>query len=88
MSKLCALVYQTVWMRELRLVFGASTVAGAAVLAIFMGGLGAGAGVLGRRSDAHEHPIRFYGTLEIGIAISAALTDVVAANRASLAYLP
>jgi spermidine synthase len=73
-SGLCALVYQTVWMRELRLVFGASTLAGAAVLAIFMGGLGAGAAVLGRRSDAHEHPLRFYGLLEIGIAISAALT--------------
>src|SRR5688500_5093201 len=56
-SGLCALVYQTVWMRELRLVFGASTLAGAAVLAIFMGGLGAGAAVLGKRSDAHEHPI-------------------------------
>jgi hypothetical protein len=46
-SGLWALVYQTVWMRELRLVFGASTLAGAAVLAIFMGGLGAGAAVLG-----------------------------------------
>ena len=70
----CALVYQTVWMRELRLVFGASTLAGAAVLAIFMGGLGAGAAILGRRSDAHAHPIRFYGMLEIGIAVTAALT--------------
>ncbi|HYC61947.1 MAG TPA: fused MFS/spermidine synthase [Thermoanaerobaculia bacterium] len=73
-SGLCALVYQTVWMRELRLVFGASTLAGAAVLAIFMGGLGAGAAILGKRADTHEHPLRFYGLLEIGIAISAALT--------------
>lgn len=73
-SGLCALVYQTVWMREFRLVFGASTLAGAAVLAIFMGGLGAGAAILGKRSDAHEHPLRFYGMLEIGIALSAALT--------------
>ncbi len=40
-SGLCALVYQTVWMREFRLIFGSSTLAGAAVLAIFMGGLGA-----------------------------------------------
>jgi spermidine synthase len=76
-SGLCALVYQTVWMRELRLVFGASTLAGAAVLAIFMGGLGAGAAVLGRRADAHEHPIRFYGMLEIGIAISVAFTPAL-----------
>ncbi|MFL6246346.1 MAG: fused MFS/spermidine synthase [Thermoanaerobaculia bacterium] len=73
-SGLCALVYQTVWMRELRLFFGASTLAGAAVLAIFMGGLGAGAAILGKRADAHEHPLRFYGMLEIGIAISAACT--------------
>src|SRR5688500_992907 len=74
---MCALVHQPVWIRELRLVFGASTLAGAAVLAIFMGGLGAGAAVLGKRSDAHEHPIRFYGLLEIGIAISAALTPLL-----------
>jgi spermidine synthase len=73
-SGLSALVYQTVWMRELRLVFGASTLAGAAVLAIFMGGLGLGAAILGRRSDAHPHPLRFYGVLECGIAVSAALT--------------
>ena len=73
-SGLCALVYQTVWMRELRLVFGASTLAGAAVLAIFMGGLGAGAAILGRRSDTHPRPLRFYGILECGIALAAALT--------------
>jgi spermidine synthase len=73
-SGLCALIYQTVWMRELRLVFGASTLAGAAVLAIFMGGLGLGAAMLGRRSDAHPHPLRLYAVLECGIAASAALT--------------
>ena len=39
----CALVYQVCWLRGLRLVFGASTAANAAVLAIFMGGLGLGA---------------------------------------------
>ncbi len=82
-SGMCALVYQTVWMRELRLVFGASTIAGAAVLAIFMGGLGAGAAILGRRSDAHRRPLAFYGQLECGIAVAAALTPfLIAAVRA------
>src|SRR4030042_935926 len=38
-----ALAYQLVWTRELRLVFGHSTAASAAVLAIFIGGGGAGA---------------------------------------------
>ena len=83
-SGMCALVYQTVWMRELRLVFGASTIAGAAVLAIFMGGLGAGAAILGRRSDAHPRPLAFYGQLECGIAIAAALTPFLIAAVRSL----
>jgi spermidine synthase len=61
-------------MRELRLVFGASTLAGAAVLAVFMAGIGWGAAILGRRSDAHPRPLAFYGALECGIAVSAALT--------------
>ena len=41
-SGACALTYQTVWFRQFRLIFGASTFATAAVLAIFMGGLGVG----------------------------------------------
>jgi spermidine synthase len=73
-SGLCALIYQTVWMRELRLVFGASTPASAAVLAIFMGGLGWGAAVLGRRSDAHPRPLALYGVLETGVALAAAVS--------------
>jgi spermidine synthase len=42
-SGACALIYQTVWLREFRMIFGGSTAASAAVLGIFMGGLGAGA---------------------------------------------
>ena len=34
-SGLCALVYQIAWLCEFRLIFGESTVASAAVLAIF-----------------------------------------------------
>ncbi len=41
-SGYCALVYQAAWLREFRLIFGASTAASAAVLAIFIGGLGVG----------------------------------------------
>ena len=35
-SGFCALVYQVGWLREFRLIFGASTAASAAVLAIFI----------------------------------------------------
>ena len=47
-SGACTLVYETVWLRELRLVFGASTLASAAVIACFLGGLGTGGILLGK----------------------------------------
>lgn len=77
MSGMCALTYQTVWLREFRLIFGASTAATAAVLAIFMGGIGIGSVVLGRRADSHPRPLAFYGQLELLIASSAALTPMI-----------
>ncbi|WP_263451962.1 fused MFS/spermidine synthase [Hyalangium gracile] len=76
-SGLCALVYQTAWQRELRLIFGASTAASAAVLAIFMAGLGLGGALLGGRADKHRRPLELYGNLEGLIALSAAATPVL-----------
>ncbi len=76
-SGFCALVYQTVWLRQFRLIFGASTAASAAVLAIFMGGLGLGGLLLGRRADRHPRPLALYGLLELGVAVSAALTPLL-----------
>ena len=74
-SGACALIYQTVWMRQFRLIFGASTAATAATLAIFMAGLGLGSAFLGRRADAQEQPLRFYGKLELMIATATALSQ-------------
>lgn len=74
-SGACALIYQTTWFRQFRLIFGASTFATAAVLAIFMGGLGAGSIVLGKRADAHPRPLAFYGGLELMIAVAAGLSQ-------------
>lgn len=73
----CALVFQVVWMRELRLVFGATTAASAAVLAIFMAGLGLGNAVLGPRIDRMARPLRFYGLLEAGVACAAAMSPLM-----------
>jgi len=88
LSGTCALIFQIAWMREFRLVFGASTPASAAVLAIFMGGLGLGNAVLGRRADRHPSPLALYATLELAIAITASLTpwmiDVIRALYVSL----
>lgn len=64
-------------MRELRLIFGATTAAVAAVLAIFMAGLGIGSAVLGKRADRVANPLLMYGALEIGIALSTAVTPLL-----------
>ncbi|WP_197441381.1 fused MFS/spermidine synthase [Thalassoglobus neptunius] len=76
-SGACALIFQVVWIRELRLIFGATTSASAAVLAIFMGGLGLGNFLLGRRIDRNPAPLRVYGKLEAGIAFSAAISPLL-----------
>lgn len=74
LSGLSALVYQIVWLREFRLIFGASTAATSAVLAIFMGGLGLGSHLLGPRADRHPNALALYARLEAGIALAAAAT--------------
>ena len=73
-SGLTALLYQTVWMSSFRLIFGASTPATGAVLAIFMGGLGFGGWLWGRRLDDHQRPLAVYAALELVIAVFAALS--------------
>ena len=82
-SGACALLYQVTWLRELRLVFGSTTAASAAVLAIFMGGLGMGNALLGKRADTRRNPLAFYALLEALIAISVGLSPwLIDASRA------
>ncbi|HJQ40673.1 MAG TPA: fused MFS/spermidine synthase [Thermoanaerobaculia bacterium] len=76
-SGMCALVYQTVWLRQLRLIFGASTFATGAVLAIFMAGLGIGSARLGKLADRKERPLRYYAQLELFIALAAAVSPLL-----------
>jgi spermidine synthase len=76
-SGLSAFLYQTTWLREFRLIFGNSTAASAAVLGIFMGGLGLGSALLGKRAERTTRPLAFYAKLELLIAASAALTPAL-----------
>ncbi len=71
LSGFCSLVYQTVWLREFRLVFGGAAPAAAAVMAVFMGGLGFGGKLFGSWVERVGRPFRFYARLEVGIAIAA-----------------
>lgn len=73
-SGLSALSYQVVWMREFRLVFGASTAATGAVSALFMAGLGLGGWLLGPKVDKHARPLVLYGRLELAVSVLAAIS--------------
>ncbi len=84
LSGACALVYQVAWLREFRLIFGAATPATAAVLAVFMGGLGVGSASLGRRAERSGNLLRLYAILEAGVALSAFLTPFLLAGVRAL----
>ena len=70
-SGAAALVYQIVWVRSLTLVFGGSHLAVTVVLSVFMAGLALGGYAIGRHVDRVRKPLRLYGLLELGIAVSA-----------------
>src|SRR5439155_4969705 len=55
----------------------ASTAASAAVLAIFMGGLGFGGLFIGKIADRTRNPLALYGFLEVGVAVFAAITPLL-----------
>jgi len=77
LSGFCALVYQMVWLREFRLLFGAATPATATVLAVFMGGLGFGSLLFGRVAERTLTPLRSYARLELAVAATALSTPAV-----------
>jgi spermidine synthase len=76
-SGMCALIYQTAWQRMFQLVFGATTAASSAVLGVFLGGLGAGALFFGGRVARTPRPLVYYGLLELGIALTAAISPAL-----------
>jgi spermidine synthase len=74
LSGSAGLIYEVVWSRLLKEVFGVTAYAVAAVLATYLGGLALGAWALGGLVDRRARPLRFYGQLEICIGVLALLT--------------
>ena len=73
LSGCVSLVYEVVWARLLATHLGSTTKGHTVVIATFMAGLGLGYLLFGRRSDRSESPLRLYGQLELGVALSAFL---------------
>lgn len=70
-SGAAALVYQVLWVRELRLLFGSTAQSAAIAIAIFFAGIAAGGAFWGRRVERSSNPLRVFGLLEIGVAVAA-----------------
>jgi spermidine synthase len=72
-----ALIYEVSWVRAITLEFGSTTLAVSTVLAIFMGGLALGAGLVRHRVDTFADPLTKYGILELAIGSYALLTPLL-----------
>ncbi len=69
LSGAAGLVYELIWVRQLYQFFGSTIHSVTTVVAAYMGGLGLGAYVLGRRADRHANPAVLYGVLELAIGV-------------------
>ena len=72
-----ALGVETVWMRWLRLLLGATAPAASATLVAFFAGSALGAVWAGRRSRRWRHPLAAYGWLELAGAAGAAAVPLL-----------
>ena len=70
-SGACALIYEVVWVRLLKLTLGNTVYASSIVVSTFMGGLALGAFVMGRYSDRVTKHLRLYALLEAFVTLSA-----------------
>ena len=69
LSGAAALVYQTLWVKQLALVVGVDVYAVTTAVAAFFAGLALGSAALGRRADRTYRPFTLYAGLEVGVAI-------------------
>jgi spermidine synthase len=73
LSGATGLAYEVIWFRRFSHIWGASTLAMAAVVASFLLGLGLGAHFLGRVADRVRSPLKGYAICEGAIAVLALL---------------
>lgn len=83
-SGVAALLYQTLWIKQLSLVVGVDVYAVATGVAAFFCGLALGNFWLGRRSDRVARPALFFAGLEGGIALLGPISTLCLSQSASL----
>lgn len=86
LSGAAALVFETVFLRQLTWLFGNSATATALVLAAFMAGLALGAALFGRLVDRVSSPLRLFGLLELAAAVVGSLLVVLLGSGRQLMF--
>src|SRR2546423_6966897 len=71
------LIYELLWVRVLYQSFGSTIQSVSTVVAAYMGGLGLGAWLFGRRADRARRPAALYGWLEIAIGVFGLISPLV-----------
>src|SRR6266508_3690321 len=77
LSGATGLIYELLWVRVLYQSFGSTIQSVTTVVAAYMGGLGLGAWLLGRRADRSPRPAVLYGRLEIAIGVFGIISPLV-----------
>jgi spermidine synthase len=81
-SGLAALVYQTIWIKQLTLVVGVDVYAVTTGISGFFAGLALGSAVFGRLADRSPRPLLLYALLEVGIALLGVAATLALARAA------
>jgi len=79
-----ALVYETLWVKQLGRVVGVEVHAVTIALSAFFAGLAFGGALLGRLADRTPRPVRLYAALEAGVAVFGVLSTLALARSAAL----
>src|SRR5262249_47886634 len=81
-SGFVALVYETLWVKQLGRVVGVEVHAVTIAVSAFFAGLALGSALLGRLADPTARPIRLYAALEAGVAVCGAIATHLLARVA------
>src|SRR5258706_15270474 len=65
-SGMAALIYQTLWVKQLALIVGVDVYAVTTALSAFFGGVAIGGALFGRLADRSARPLRVFAALEAG----------------------
>lgn len=81
-SGFTALVFETLWVKQLGRVVGVEVHAVTIALSAFFAGLALGGVLLGRIADLTTRPVRFYAALEAGVAVAGTVATLALARAA------